>query len=192
MPCLDKSRNQKAWLISQTSIPVYCLIFHTALLFLWANDLFFLYLPSPQQSHRNALPTLLSSISIWHSSANCMKLGLQPLLHPISGGAEGFPLLIIRHRSRVRALPLIRRVAVVGVARWGSCYASPCHSVCRHGGKGLEGRLVMRPIIFTYLLLPASGHVILNALRDPCAGFGPLENTFSKMKLSQETACAQQ
>lgn len=49
-----------------------------------------------------------------------------------------------------------------------------------------------KPIIFTYLLLPASRHVILNGLSDPWAGFEPLENTVSQMKLSQETACVQQ
>lgn len=53
---------------------------------------FFLNFPWPQQSHHNALPTLLGSISVWHSSTNCMKLGLQPLLHPISGGHKGSSL----------------------------------------------------------------------------------------------------
>lgn len=42
-----------------------------------------------------------------------------------------------------------------------------------------------KPIIFTYLLLPASRHVILNGLSDPWAGFEPLENMVSQMKLSQ-------
>lgn len=50
---------------------------------------------------------------------------------------------------------------------------------------GLEGRIVTKPIIFTYLLLPASRHVILNGLSDPWAGFEPLENMVSQMKLSQ-------
>lgn len=45
------------------------------------------------------MPTLLCSIRAWHSSTNCMKLGLQPLLHPISRGAAGLPLLIMLHRS---------------------------------------------------------------------------------------------
>lgn len=49
--------------------------------------------------------------------------------------------------------------------------------------------MVTKPIIFTYLLLPASRHVILNGLSDPWAGFEPLENMVSQMKLSQETAC---
>lgn len=49
-----------------------------------------------------------------------------------------------------------------------------------------------KPIIFTYLLLPASRHVILNGLSDPWAGFEPLENMVSQMKLSQETACVRQ
>lgn len=55
-----------------------------------------------------------------------------------------------------------------------------------------EGRVVTKPIIFTYLLLPASRHVILNGLSDPWAGFEPLENMVSQMKLSQETACVRQ
>lgn len=49
-----------------------------------------------------------------------------------------------------------------------------------------------KPIIFTYLLLPASGHVILNGPGDPWAGYEPLENTVSQMKLSKGTACVQQ
>lgn len=49
-----------------------------------------------------------------------------------------------------------------------------------------------KPIIFTYLLLPASRHVILNALSDPRAAFESWENMVSQMKLSQETACARQ
>lgn len=49
-----------------------------------------------------------------------------------------------------------------------------------------------KPIIFTYLALPASRHVILNGLSDPWAGFEPLENMVSQMKLSQETACVRQ
>lgn len=49
-----------------------------------------------------------------------------------------------------------------------------------------------KPIIFTYLLLPANRHVILNGLSDPWAGFEPLENMVSQMKLSQETACVRQ
>lgn len=53
------------------------------------------------------------------------------------------------------------------------------------GDGGLEGRIVTKPIIFTYLLLPASRHVILNGLSDPWAGFEPLENMVSQMKLSQ-------
>lgn len=56
----------------------------------------------------------------------------------------------------------------------------------------MEGRIVTKPIIFTYLLLPASRHVILNGLSDPWAGFEPLENMVSQMKLSQETACIRQ
>lgn len=73
------------------------LLFHILylLLFLWANALcvcFFFNFPWPQQAHHNALPTLLGSISVWHSSTNCMKLGLQPLLHPISGGHKGSSL----------------------------------------------------------------------------------------------------
>ena len=52
--------------------------------------------------------------------------------------------------------------------------------------------MVTKPIIFTYLLLPASRHVILNGLSDPWAGFEPLENMVSQMKLSQETACVRQ
>lgn len=55
------------------------------------------------------------------------------------------------------------------------------------GGGG--GWLVTKPINFTFLLLPASGHVILNGLSDPWAGSEPSENTVSQMKLSQETAC---
>lgn len=54
------------------------------------------------------------------------------------------------------------------------------------------GRVVTKPIIFTYLLLPARRHVIFNGLSDPWAGFEPLENMVSQMKLSQETACIQQ
>lgn len=57
--------------------------------------------------------------------------------------------------------------------------------------KGRAG-MVTKPIIFTYLLLPASRHVILNGLSDPWAGFEPLENMVSQMKLSQETACIRQ
>lgn len=45
--------------------------------------------------------------------------------------------------------------------------------------------MVTKPIIFTYLLLPASRHVILIGLSDPWAGFEPLENMVSQMKLSQ-------
>lgn len=56
----------------------------------------------------------------------------------------------------------------------------------------MAGRLVTKPIIFTYLLLPASRHVILNGLSDPWADFEPLENMVSQMKLSQETACVRQ
>lgn len=52
--------------------------------------------------------------------------------------------------------------------------------------------MVTKPIIFTYLLLPASRHVILNGLSDPWAGFESLENMVSQMKLSQETACIRQ
>lgn len=59
-------------------------------------------------------------------------------------------------------------------------------------GREVEGRIVTKPIIFTYLLLPASRHVILNGLSDPWAGFEPLENMVSQMKLSQETACVRQ
>lgn len=47
-----------------------------------------------------------------------------------------------------------------------------------------------KPIIFTYLLLPASRHVILNGLIDPRAGFEPLENMVSQMKLSQRRLVA--
>lgn len=47
------------------------------------------------------------------------------------------------------------------------------------------------PIIFTYLSLPASRHVILNGPSDPWADFEPLENMVPQMKLSQETACVQ-
>lgn len=46
-----------------------------------------------------------------------------------------------------------------------------------------------KPIIFTYLLLPASRHVILNGLADPRADSEPSENMAPQMKLSQETAC---
>lgn len=56
------------------------------------------------------------------------------------------------------------------------------------GGGGAEERIVTKPIIFTYLLLPASRHVILNGLSDPWAGFEPLENMVSQMKLSQENS----
>lgn len=42
-----------------------------------------------------------------------------------------------------------------------------------------------KPIIFTFLPLPASRRVILNALSDPWAGFESLENMVSQMKLSQ-------
>lgn len=49
-----------------------------------------------------------------------------------------------------------------------------------------------KPIIFTSPPLPASRHVILNGLSDPWAGFEPLENMVSQMKLSQETACVRQ
>lgn len=56
----------------------------------------------------------------------------------------------------------------------------------------VAGWLVTKPIIFTYLLLPARKHVILNGLNDPWAGFESLENTVSQMKLSQETACIRQ
>lgn len=49
-----------------------------------------------------------------------------------------------------------------------------------------------KPIIFTYLLLSASRHVILNGLGDPWADFEPLENMVSQKKLSQETACVRQ
>lgn len=57
----------------------------------------------------------------------------------------------------------------------------------KRGGGGVRrrGRIVTKPIIFTYLLLPASRHVILNGLSDPWAGFEPLENMVSQMKLSQ-------
>lgn len=54
------------------------------------------------------------------------------------------------------------------------------------------GQLVTEPIIFTYLLLPASRHVILNGPSDPWAGFEPFENMVPQMKLSQETACVRQ
>lgn len=87
----------------------------------------------------------------------------------------------------------------------GSSYLSPVSLpfVCRHrqeekkkkkekGVGEVEGRMVTKPIIFTYLLLPASRHVILNGLSDPWAGFEPLENMVSQMKLSQETACVRQ
>lgn len=50
---------------------------------------------------------------------------------------------------------------------------------------GSEGRMVTKPIIFTFLPLPASRRVILNALSDPWAGFESLENMVSQMKLSQ-------
>ena len=49
-----------------------------------------------------------------------------------------------------------------------------------------------KPIIFTSPPLPASRHVILNGPSDPWAGFEPLENMVSQMKLSQETACIRQ
>lgn len=45
--------------------------------------------------------------------------------------------------------------------------------------------VVTKPIIFTYLQLPASRRVILNGLSDPWAGSEPLENMVSQMKLSQ-------
>lgn len=60
------------------------------------------------------------------------------------------------------------------------------------GGVGCRGGLVTKPIIFTSPPLPASRHVILNGLSDPWAGFEPLENMVSQMKLSQETACVRQ
>lgn len=61
--------------------------------------------------------------------------------------------------------------------------------VCRQlregkkGEGGLEGRMVTKPIIFTYGLLPASRHVILNGLSDPCAGFEPWESMVSQIRL---------
>lgn len=148
---------------------------------------FLFFFPWPQQSHHNASQTLLCSISVWHSSTNCMKLGLQPLLHPISGGAEGFPLLIIWHRNRVTVSSRIRQVAQVDIARLGSsCFVVLSPAGVKTGWGG--GWLVTKPIIFTYLLLPARRHVILNGLSDPWAGSEPLENTVSQMKLSWETA----
>lgn len=48
-----------------------------------------LYFQWPTNPIKCFCQQLLCSISVWHSSTNCMKLGLQPLLHPISGGHEG-------------------------------------------------------------------------------------------------------
>lgn len=125
-----------------------------------------------------------------------MKLGLQPLLHPISGGAGGFPLLITCHRSRLPATS----AAQVDAGRPGCSYLAPAVVTARseekkeeeEEGGGEGGGAVTKPIIFTFLLLPASRHVILNGLSDPWAGCEPLENMVSQMKLSQETACFRQ
>lgn len=80
------------------------------------------------------------------------------------------------------------------VGRLGSSYLAVSLQLSSPPGvKGeADGRVVTKPIIFTYLLLPASRHVILNGLSDPWAGFEPLENMVSQMKLSQETACVRQ
>lgn len=77
---------------------------------------------------------------------------------------------------------LPRRVTLLVVSR----------EEARGGGVGCRGGLVTKPIIFTSPPLPASRHVILNGLSDPWAGFEPLENMVSQMKLSQETACVRQ
>lgn len=45
------------------------------------------------------------------------------------------------------------------------------------------GRTLTKPIIFTYGLLPASRHVILNGLGDPRAGFEPWQSMVSQMRL---------
>lgn len=45
--------------------------------------------------------------------------------------------------------------------------------------------MVTKPIIFTYELLLASRHVILNGLCDPQAGVEPWENMVSQMRLSR-------
>lgn len=72
------------------------------------------------------------SISVWHSSTNCTKLGLQPLLHPISGGAEGFLLLIISQGSGETAMVRTCQGAQVAgeeAGGWGSP-PSPGNSAC--------------------------------------------------------------
>ena len=68
-----------------------------------------------------------------------MKLGLQPLLLPISGGAGGFPLLIICHRSRVTASAQARRAAQVGAGEgWAPPYlaVSLCSSSAARSERG--------------------------------------------------------
>lgn len=55
----------------------------------------------------------------------------------------------------------------------------------KKGEGALEGWVVTKPIIFTYGLIPASRHVILNGFSDPCAGFEPWENMAPQMRLSQ-------
>lgn len=106
--------------------------------------------------------------------------------------------MIIRHRNRVTASERTRRAAQVGVGEAGlllprrvTWFVVTARSKKKGGGE-VERRMVTKPIIFTYLLLPASRHVILNGLSDPWAGFEPLENMVSQMKLSQETACIRQ
>lgn len=102
--------------------------------------------------------------------------------------------MIICHRSRETASVWIRQVAQVGVERLVSSY--PRHvtvfAITGRSKRGGETGKVTKPIISTYLLLPASRHVILNGLSDLWAGFEPLENMVPQMKLSQKTACIQQ
>lgn len=116
------------------------LLFHTCtvLLFLQANVLFFKLL-WPQYSHHNGLLTLLCSISIWHSFPNCPKLGLQPLLHPISRGAEGFLLLIISQGSEETAMVQTHSGAQVAARRLEAGPRRP-HWVTRHVCPQLRGQ----------------------------------------------------
>ena len=77
---------------------------------------------------------------------------------------------------------------------WPDLLLPPGVTVCCHSQqcRELVGEGVTKPIIFTYLPLPASRHVILNGHCDPWAEFEPTENMVSQMKLSQATACVQQ
>lgn len=136
----------------------------------------------------------------WQHFSAPVACGIPPLiaqnwvcnlfLHPISWW--GIRVLLIIRRKRKR------QEAQMGVVRLSSFYLtmSPCLSPTAAERKKVRGgdggrELVTKPIIFTFLPLLASRHVIFNGLGDPGAGFEPAENTLSQMKLSEETACVQ-